>query len=55
VLVSVKATFNGTFPEVGDAENAATSFDVDGLETSIYPVFTSESLPPGPVTVRLTV
>ncbi len=26
VLASVNLTFNGTFPDVGDAENAATGF-----------------------------
>ena len=28
VLVSVKATVNGVFPEAGDAENSATGFAV---------------------------
>jgi hypothetical protein len=34
--VSVKATFKGAFPEVGEAEKATTGFDLLALLSLLY-------------------
>ena len=51
---SVKVTFRGAVPVVGDALKPATGA-VGAGETTMRFVFVSESEPPGPVTVRVTV
>ena len=51
VLLSVNLTFNGAFPEVGDAENEATGFDI----TFIYPVFVTVPRPAAFFIIKLTV
>ena len=50
VLLSVKLTLNGTGPEVGDAEKAATR----EFETAIYPVFTNVLSPFALLAVNVT-
>src|SRR5688572_18212159 len=49
---SVNDTVSGMLPDVGVPEKAATG--AFGFTTT-YPVFTSSSVPPGPVTVSFTV
>ncbi len=51
VLLSVKVTFNGAFPEVEDAEKAATGFAV----TVIYFDFVTLLIPAALETVSVTV
>ena len=55
VEASVKLTVSGASPEVGVAAKSATGAPGNGSLTTMYSVFTSESLPPSLETVRLTV
>jgi hypothetical protein len=54
VLLSVNCTLKGTFPEVGDAENAPTGV-LEGVTTLIDPDLVIVLLPAAFLAVRLTV